>query len=389
MFGKENGMKITKIETYHVKPRWLFVKISTDEGIEGWGEPDLEGKTTVVEEAVKVCAYQIIGQDPMNIEHLWQIMYRGAFYRGGAILVSAISGIEQALWDIKGKKLGVPVWQLLGGKCRDRIRMYAHIAPNEENASVERVKELAVQRVNEGFKSLKTPMETPIRHIDTMKRVEKYVEKFAAIRDAVGKDIDIAIDFHGRISPAMAPVMCRELEPYYPMFIEEPVLPENADVMADIARRTTIPIATGERLFTTWGFREVIEKQAAVVLQPDVCHCGGILQTLKIAAMGANYYCSMAPHNPLGPIALASCLQVDTCIPNFTAQEHPTMPDGHDLGNDIFEEPFVIKDGYIDVPDKPGLGFTVNEDVVKELEYDGYYECPMEFHQDDHSLGDW
>lgn len=382
-------MKITKIETYHVKPRWLFVKISTDEGIEGWGEPDLEGKTTVVEEAVKVCAYQIIGQDPMNIEHLWQIMYRGAFYRGGAILVSAISGIEQALWDIKGKKLGVPVWQLLGGKCRDRIRMYAHIAPNEENASVERVKELAVQRVNEGFKSLKTPMETPIRHIDTMKRVEKYVEKFAAIRDAVGKDIDIAIDFHGRISPAMAPVMCRELEPYYPMFIEEPVLPENADVMADIARRTMIPIATGERLFTTWGFREVIEKQAAVVLQPDVCHCGGILQTLKIAAMGANYYCSMAPHNPLGPIALASCLQVDTCIPNFTAQEHPTMPDGHDLGNDIFEEPFVIKDGYIDVPDKPGLGFTVNEDVVKELEYDGYYECPMEFHQDDHSLGDW
>ena len=382
-------MKITNIETYHVKPRWLFVKISTDEGISGWGEPVLEGKATVVEEAVKVNSKVLLGQDPMNIEQLWQIMYRGAFYRGGAVLVSAISGIEQALWDIKGQKLGVPVWQLLGGKCRDKIRMYAHIAPTEENASIQRVTELAKKRVKDGFKSLKVPMETPIRHIDTMARVEKYVEKIAAIREAVGKDVDIAIDFHGRISPAMAPLFFKELEPFCPMFIEEPVLPENADVMASPARKTTIPIATGERLFTTWGFREVVEKQAAQVLQPDVCHCGGILQMFKIAALGADYYCSVAPHNPLGPIALASCLQIDTCISNFTAQEHPTMENGHDLGKDILENPFVIEGGYISVPEQPGLGIRVNEDAVKELVYDGCFVSPLEFHKDDHSLGEW
>ena len=237
--------------------------------------------------------------------------------------------------------------------------------------------------------ALDQPMETPVRHIDTMGKVERYVEKVAAVREAVGKEIDIALDFHGRISPAMAPVLFRELEPFYPMFIEEPVLPENIDVMADLAGKTTIPIATGERLFTTWGFREVVEKQAARVLQPDLCHCGGILQAFKIAAMGADYYCSVAPHNPLGPIALASCLQLDTCIWNFTAQEHPTMPDGHDLGKEIFKEPFVIRDGYIDVSDKPGLGFEVNEDVVRAMAYDGYYASPVEFLSDDNSLGDW
>lgn len=382
-------MKITKLETFHIRPRWLFLKISTDEGVCGWGEPDLEGKTKVVEEAVHILGKMIIGEDPMNIEHLWQLMYRGSFYRGGAILCSAISGIEQALWDIKGKTYGVPVWQLLGGRCRDRIRMYAHITPNVENPTIEQVQEWAKKRLEAGFKSLKTPMFAPVRHIDTMQTVEKYVEKFAAIRETVGKEADIAIDFHGRISPAMAPILCRELEPYYPMFIEEPVLPENVDAMVKIAKATSIPIATGERLFTTWGFREVIEKQAAHVLQPDVCHCGGILQTYKIAAMGANYYCSVAPHNPLGPIALAACLQIDTCIPNFTAQEHPTMPDGTDLGNVLFKEPFKIVDGYIDIPEKPGLGFEVNEEVLKDFAYDGYYTCPVEYHSDDNSLGDW
>lgn len=382
-------MKITKLETFHVKPRWLFVKISTDEGICGWGEPVLEGKSTVVEEAVHILGDAILGKNPLNIEHLWQVMYRGSFYRGGAILCSAISGIEQALWDIKGKYLNIPVWQMLGGKCRDRIRMYAHITPNVENPTIQEVCSWAEKRVRDGFRSLKTPMFAPVRHIDTMKKVETYVEKFAAIRSKVGMDIDIAIDFHGRISPAMAPLLCRELEPFFPMFIEEPVLPENVDAMVKVAESTAIPIATGERLFTTWGFREVIEKQAAQVLQPDLSHCGGILQAFKIAAMGANYYCSVAPHNPLGPIALASCLQIDTCIPNFTAQEHPTMPDGHDLGKELFVEEFVIKDGYIDIPKKPGLGFEIDENAVKEYSYDGHYACPVEFDPDGHSLGDW
>ena len=298
-------MKITKLETFHIRPRWLFLKITTDEGMCGWGEPVIEGRSRIVEEAVHVLGEQIIGQDPFQIEHLWQLMYRGSFYRGGAILCSAISGIEQALWDIKGKALGVPVWQLLGGKCRDRIRMYAHITPIE-NPSPAIICQAAKEKVAQGYDALKTPMRVPVRHIDTMKTVIEYVDKFAALRDAVETDVDVAIDFHGRVSPAMAPIFCRELEKYYPMFVEEPVLPENVDSMVRVARSTTIPIATGERLFTPWAFREVLEKQAAQVLQPDLSHCGGILSTYKIASMAANYYASIAPHNPLGPIALAA-----------------------------------------------------------------------------------
>jgi len=381
-------MKIVHLETYNIKPRWLFLKITTDEGIYGWGEPVLEGKSTVVEEAVHALGKMIVGKDPMNIEHLWQVMYRGSFYRGGAIIISAISGIEQALWDIKGKALGVPVWQLLGGKCRDRIRMYAHITPIE-NPTVDEICAAAKEKVAQGYTALKTPMMLPVRHIDTMKKVEEYVDKIGALRDAVGKDVDIALDFHGRVSPAMAQIFCRELEQFYPMFIEEPVLPENIDVMARIAQSTTIPIATGERLFTPWAFRQVLEKQAAHVLQPDLSHCGGILSTYKIAAMASNYYVSIAPHNPLGPIALASCLQIDTCIPNFTAQENIRLEDGSDLGNMIFKKPFEIKDGYIDIPQGPGLGFEIDEEALKDFVYDGSWTCPVAFFKEDGSLADW
>lgn len=381
-------MKIAKLETFHIRPRWLFLKLTTDEGLCGWGEPVIEGRSHIVEEAVHVLGDMIIGQDPFQIEHLWQVMYRGSFYRGGAILSSAISGIEQALWDIKGKALGVPVWQLLGGKCRDRIRMYAHITP-VENPAPDFLCEAAKEKVRQGYEALKTPMRLPVRHIDTMKTVEEYVNKFAALRDAVGKDVDVAIDFHGRVSPAMAPIFCRELEKYYPMFVEEPVLPENVDVMVRVSRSTTIPIATGERLFTPWAFREVLEKQAAQVLQPDLSHCGGILSTYKIASMAANYYASVAPHNPLGPIALASCLQIDTCIPNFTAQENIRLDDGSDLGCGLFKKPFEIVDGYIQVSDAPGLGFEVDEDTLKEFLYDGRFTCPVVYYEDDHSLADW
>ena len=381
-------MKITKLETFHIRPRWLFLKITTDEGMCGWGEPVIEGRSRIVEEAVHVLGEQIIGQDPFQIEHLWQLMYRGSFYRGGAILCSAISGIEQALWDIKGKALGVPVWQLLGGKCRDRIRMYAHITPIE-NPSPAIICQAAKEKVAQGYDALKTPMRVPVRHIDTMKTVIEYVDKFAALRDAVGTDVDVAIDFHGRVSPAMAPIFCRELEKYYPMFVEEPVLPENVDSMVRVARSTTIPIATGERLFTPWAFREVLEKQAAQVLQPDLSHCGGILSTYKIASMAANYYASIAPHNPLGPIALASCLQIDTCIPNFTAQENIRLEDGSDLGAGVFKEPFEIVKGYIQVSEKPGLGFEVDEDTMKEFIYDGKFTCPVVYYEDDNSLADW
>lgn len=380
-------MIITKVELFHVQPRWMFLKISTDEGINGWGEPVLEGRSTVVEEAVTVLSEYLIGQDPFNIEQLWQVMYKGGFYRGGAIMCSAISGIEQALWDIKGKSLGVPVWQLLGGKCRDKIRMYAHITPTM-NPSVEELKRCAREKVDKGFTALKTVIDFPIKHIDSMKKVEDYVEKFAAIREVVGKNVDVAIDFHGRVSPAMAKIFCRELEQYYPMFIEEPVLPENIDEMVKISKSTTIPIATGERLFTTWGYNDVINSNAVQVLQPDLCHCGGILQGFKIAAMAENNYASIAPHNPLGPIALAACLQLDTCIPNFTAQEHPTLKNGLDLGKDLFKEAFNIENGYIPIPTKPGLGFEVDEDAVKEYAYDGLWKNSVNYFEDG-SFAEW
>ncbi len=387
---KEKKMKINKVDVFHIKPRWMLVKISTDEGITGWGEPTLEGKATVIEEMIKVFETVILGEDPMRIEYLYHKMYRGGFYRGGPVICSTISGIEQALWDIKGKALGVPVWQLLGGKYRERIRMYAHAVPFQDDPSKDEIKYWINKRKEDGFTALKTSMVAPpIRHIDTFKKVNEIVEKIAYMREVAGDEIDIAIDFHGRISPAMAPILMKELQPYQPMFIEEPVLPENVDVMKKVAETTPIPIAAGERLFTTFGFREIIEKQAVNVVQPDLCHCGGILQAFKIAAMAENYYISMAPHNPLGPVALAACLQIDTCISNFTAQEHPTHEEKWDLGVGIFKEPFEINQGYIEVPTKPGLGFEIDEEAIKEISYGGGWMNPILYFEDDDSMGEW
>ncbi|MEG1926124.1 MAG: galactonate dehydratase [Ruthenibacterium sp.] len=382
-------MKITRFETFQVQPHWLFLKVSTDEGICGWGEPILEGRSLIVEQAVHVLGDLLLGQDPRNIEYLWQLMYRSSFYRGGPILMSAISGIEQALWDIKGKYYEMPVWQLLAGKYRDKIRMYAHITPSAPKPTMEELVASAKEHVGNGFTALKMTLSAPIRHIDTQEKAQNCVEQFAAVRETVGSGVDIAIDFHGRVSPAMAVRLCKLLEEYYPMFIEEPVLPENTDVMARVRAATSIPIAAGERLFTPWGFRELVEKQAVDVLQPDPCHCGGISTVMKIAAMGQNYYNSIAPHNPLGPIALAACLQIDTCIPNFTAQEHPTTAEGYDLGNRYFKTPFVIENGYIRAPEQPGLGFEMNEEALDALRTDGKWNCPVLYYEDENALADW
>ena len=383
-------MKIEKLEVFHVQPRWMMLKITTNEGLYGWGEPTLEGKEKVVEAAIETLSEYLIGEDPLRITFLYEKLYRGGFYRGGPVLLSAISGIEQALWDIKGKYLGVPVWQLIGGKCRDRIRMYAHAVPFNDDPSEEEIRYWIRKRKEDGFTALKTSMVAPpIRHIDTYAKVQHIVNLVGVMRESAGNEMDIALDFHGRISPAMAPILMKELEPFHPMFIEEPVLPENVDVMKKVSMQTTIPIASGERLVTTYGFRELIEKLAVQVVQPDLCHCGGILQGLKIAAMAENYYMSVAPHNPLGPIALAACLQLDSCISNFTAQEHPTHEKKRDLGEGILREPFQVKNGYIKVPEKPGLGVDVDEYALKELQSDGSWKNPVLYFADDGSLGEW
>lgn len=372
-------MKITKLELIMVKPRWMFLKMHTDTGLIGYGEPIVEGHAHAVAAAIRAFENYLIGKDPRRIEHHWQALYRHGFYRGGAVLTSAISGIEQAMWDILGKSLNVPVYQLLGGPVRDRIKMYTHVG----GATADEMVASAKTRLDAGFKAIKIAYDAPMRFMEPQSFIEEKVEMFRALREFCGKDIDIGIDFHGRFSPALAKRLIKELEPYHPMFVEEPCLPENIDTMVDIARSTTIPIATGERLFTKWGFREVLEKQAASILQPDLCHAGGIMEGKKIAAMAEVYYAAIAPHNPLGPIALAVALQLDACIPNFLIQEHVTLGEGY------LKEPFELVDGFVEIPTKPGLGIELDDEKVATLEYDGYWENPRVWDPDDGSVADW
>jgi galactonate dehydratase len=371
-------LKITRLETILVQPRWLFLKMHTDAGFVGYGEPVVEGRAHTVQQAVHELEEYLVGKDPRRIEHHWQAIYRHSFYRGGPVLTSALSGIEQAMWDILGKSLNAPVYQLLGGACRDRIRMYAHGG----GATPEGAAAAAQEKVRAGYTALKTGTgRCPARMIESPAWMEDVTARFAAMREAVGPEIDLAIDFHGQISPALAVRLARALEPYHPMFIEEPCLPENVDVMVTVARSTSVPIATGERLFTKWGFREVLEKQAAAVVQPDLCHAGGILECKKIAAMAECYYAGVAPHNPLGPISLAACLQLDACIPNFLVQEQVSLGEGY------LKEPFELADGYIELPEGPGLGIELDDDAVA-AKTGHAWKNPQMFHADG-SVADW
>lgn len=383
-------MKIIKLDVMHLKPRWMFLKIHTDNGLVGLGEPVLEGHTTSVEAVLREFEHFLVGQDPLRTEHLWQCLYKGSFYRGGPVIMSAISGVEQALLDIKGKYYGIPVYDMLGGKCRDKVRMYTHIKEvgAVEGNTVKGMVNFAKRRLQNGYTALKYSIIPPIQNIDSKAAFNKHIERFAAVREAIGEQIDLAIDFHGRVSPAMAKRLIKGLEPYYPLFVEEPCLPENVDTMVEIARSTTVPIAAGERLFGKWGFRELLEKQAVAVVQPDICHVGGIFEGRKIAAMSEVYYGAIAPHNPLGPISLAACLHLDVCTPNFLVQEHPGYEDGADLGVGYIKEPFKIENGYIKVSDKPGLGVEIDEEAIKDKVYDGSWETPKVYFPDG-SLADW
>ncbi|MFK7694142.1 galactonate dehydratase [Paenibacillus sp. HJGM_3] len=372
-------MRISKIELFHVRPRWTFLKMSTDEGLVGWGEAVLEARSRSVEMAVKELEPHLIGQDPRRIEHLWQGMYRGGFYRGGPILLSAISGLEQAMWDILGKSLGTPVYQLLGGAVRSRIRMYKGVGGIVADEAYTMSKRLRA----EGFTMVKTGLEGMAHLIESPSWIARQVDRIERIREAIGPDCELAIDFHGKVSPALAIQLIKALEPIHPAFIEEPCLPENVDAMVTIARSTTVPIATGERLFTKWAFREVLEKQAAVIVQPDLAHCGGIMEGKKIAAMAETYYAGFASHNPLGPINLAASLQLAANVPNFVCQEYASEGEGY------LKQPFVVKDGYIELPTGPGLGIEVDEEALQDKLYSGDWDIPRWFHADDGSVADF
>ncbi len=370
----KDNLKVTKLETILIKPRWLFLKVHTNAGIIGLGEPITEGRALTCAEAVKEIEPYLIGKDPRRVAHHWQAIYRHAFYRGGPILTSALSGIDQALWDIKGKALGVPVYELLGGPTRDRVRVYAH------SGSPEQMK----KSMAEGFTAFKTgpAKKRPAHYIETPASIQYAAEKFAEMRQAVGNDVDIAIDFHGAISPATAKMLIKALEPYQPMFVEEPCQAQNHDVMAEIARGTFLPIATGERVFTKWGFREVLEKKAAVVLQPDLCHAGGITEVRLIAGMAEAYYATIAPHNPLGPISLAAGVQIAASIPNFLCQEQVSLGEGY------IKNPFTVHGGYLDLPTGPGLGIELDENALaSKINHD--WRNQESYDADDGSVVDW
>jgi galactonate dehydratase len=372
--GVGDKLKITKVETQLIKPRWLFLRVHTNAGLTGLGEPIVEGRARTVAEAVEELVPYLIGKDPRAVTHHWQAMYRHAFYRGGPVLTSAISGIDQALWDIKGKALGVPIYELLGGPTRSRIRVYAHAG------TPEKIKQLKVQ----GFTAFKTGpyKERPARIVENKAFIDKAAAHFGELRQAVGDDCDIAIDFHGAISPQTAKVLIKALEPYQPMFIEEPINCQEVDVMADIARGTDLPIATGERIFTKWGFREILERKAASILQPDLCHAGGISEVRLIAGMAEAYYAAIAPHNPLGPISLAAGMQIAASIPNFLCQEQVS------LGNGYIRQPFKVRDGYLDLPTGPGLGIELDENLLAD-KIDHDWRNPQSYDADDGSVTDW
>jgi galactonate dehydratase len=365
-------MKITSLKLYKVRPRWLFLKIETDEGITGWGEPVVEGRADTVKAAVEELKGYLVGRDPLKIEDHWQVMYRGGFYRGGPVLMSAIAGIDQALWDIKGKFYGMPVYELLGGACHDRIRVYSWIGGDRPHDIAEEAK----QRAQFGFTAVKMNATDEMHYIDSFSKVQAVADRIAAIRDVLGYEMDVAIDFHGRVHKPMAKVLAKALEPYHPMFIEEPVLPQNNEALRDIAMHADIPIATGERMFSRWDFKELLHSGYVDVIQPDLSHAGGISECKKIAAMAEAYDVAVAPHCPLGPIALAACIQLDACTPNAFIQEQ-SLGIHYNKGSDLLDylkdpEVFAYKDGFVDLPKAPGLGVEIDEERVIAADAAGY-----------------
>ena len=381
-------MRITALETFAVPPRWLFLKLSTDEGLSGWGEPVLEGRAATVAAAVEELSDYLVGTDPFRIEDHFQVLRRGGFYRDGPILSSALSGIEQAMWDVKGRALGVPVWELLGGRARDSIRTYAWVGGDRPQDAVE----AARARQEAGFNAIKMNATDELGYVESHAAIDAALALVAAVREACPR-LDVAIDFHGRVHRAMARPLLRGLEELRPLFVEEPVLPEHAGALRELRRHTTLPLATGERLYTRWGFRELLAEGAADIIQPDVSHAGGILELRKIAAMAEAYDVAVAPHCPLGPVALAASMQLDACTPNAVLQEQ-SLGIHYNTGRDLLDylvdpEPLALRDGALTVPGGPGLGIEVDEARVCEAARGGHrWRNPVWRHRDG-TLAEW
>ncbi|MBM4418165.1 MAG: galactonate dehydratase [Chloroflexi bacterium] len=381
-------MKIAKVEQFYPAPRARLVKITTDTGLVGWGESTLEGKARSGMAAVAEIGDYLIGKDPLRIEHHWQHVYRSAFFRGGAILMSALSGVDQALWDIAGKHFNAPIYQLLGGATRDRIRVYAHWGIHGlDEASLERARQrLDMLQKKGGYRAFKAGPVGKWRAHEPPSRIDEFVKAAYMMREWVGPDVELAFDFHAKMTPGLAVEICNEIKGVRPMFVEEPVPQETPEAMKLVSSQITYPIATGERLLSRWEFRRLLEIGAVSLIQPDVAHAGGISETRRIANMAEPYYIHIMPHCAIGPVAFSACVQVDASVPNFLIQEQVDVG----LGEGMLKEPWVVRDGYVDLPRGPGLGIEIDERAAEKVLTTYPEELGGEhFYQDDGSVADW
>ena len=382
-------MRITKLNLYKVRPRWVFLEIETDTEVSGWGEPVLEGQAEVVMSAVRELAPLLIGKDPTQINKLWNAMYHGNFYHSGPILMSAIAGIDQALWDIKGKALDLPVVDLLGGAVRDKMKTYRWVGgddPADEISQIDAARK-------DGSDTFKLNGCGSLRQIASHRDIDEIVTRIYKIRETFGSEIDFGLDFHGRVSLPMARVLLKELEAARPLFVEEPVLPEFAHAYKELAQTTSIPLAAGERCFSRYEFRPILEDGGLSIIQPDLSHAGGITECLKIASLAETYNVSIAPHCPLGPLALAACLAVDFVSLNAVLQEHSLgihYNDGLELTDYVLnKEDFELQNGSISPLPKPGLGVEINKEfVIEQSNIKHNWNNPV-WHHEDGSITDW
>ncbi len=383
------GLEITKVECFKVRPRWLFLKITTQSGLSGWGEPVVEGRAETVATAIKELFPCLIGHPANKIEDFWQQVYRGGFYRGGPVLMSALSGIDQALWDIKGKALGVPIYELLGGAVRDKMRIYGWV----HGETPEMLAKAAKERIANGFTAVKMIVTNELEWIDAPYQINQAAARLAAVRNAIGDQYPIGVDFHGRVHKGMVKAMAKALEPYQPYFLEEAVLSENNEALATLQSYTSIPIATGERMYSRWDFKEILQKGLVDIVQPDLSHAGGISEVKRIATMAEAYDVAIAPHCPLGPISLAAALQIDfSCINALIQETSLGIPYDSDMElTDYLVDPtvFSLKDGYVPLPRLPGLGIEVDEEKVRAEAAIGHdWKNPI-WRNKDGSVAEW
>jgi galactonate dehydratase len=379
-------MKIGRIETFAVAPRWLFVRVESDEGAVGWGEASLEGWAEAVDGAMEALKDRFLGHDPFRIEDIWQVAYRGGFYRGGPVMMSALAGLDHALWDLKGKALGVPAYEMLGGRVRDRIRAYAWIGGDRPHE----IGEAARGRRGQGFSAVKMNATAELDWIGTPKLFDEVIQRVQA---AQAEGMDVGLDFHGRVHRPMAKQLAKVLEPLDLLFIEEPLLSENHEGLAQISQLVSTPIALGERLFSRWDFKPFFQSGAVDIIQPDLSHAGGLTECRKIAAMAEAYDIAVAPHCPLGPLALAACVQLAACAPNVAIQEM-SLGIHYNVGADLYtymkdKTPLTAVDGYLPIPVGPGLGIEIDEEKVRESAKEGHRWRNPVWRQHDGSFAEW